>query len=570
MIWKWLKLLRNNRLHFAGAILLAVATIVTGIGLMSTSGYLISRAAQRPMIVDLFMITAAVRFFGISRAVVRYFDRLVSHDLTFKILLYMRSKVYRSIDSMSLAWLMGRRPGDLLARLVTDIEALQNAYLRIVSPVITAVLISFLTILALWFFDPLLALATFFFHVLSGIIVPVISVQMAKGRGKADVNTRAGLKVLLVDKIQGLQDVLWLGRKKSTTDEFSGMQQKLDGIQLKNAGASGILEGLSSLFANTGMFTVLILAIPLVMRGEIPGVMLAMLSLGVLSSFEAMQVLGNSFLQLENSVESSRRLFSLTENQTSEKQIPQSQNFPKNQNLSFRNVSFSYEKEHITLQNINFEIPASSKTAIVGPTGSGKSTLINLILKFWEPQSGEILLGDTNIMNLDDNQLRSIFTLASQDVFIFNRSFRENLLVANPLATEEVMTDKLNSVGLQFLADKLNIETGNQGMKLSGGERQLFSIARSLMKKTPVLILDEPSANLDIDTERRVFDLILERSKDQTLILITHRLLNMEKMDQILVMSKGEIVEQGTHESLVKGDTLYSRMYRQQMELIRD
>lgn len=569
MIWKWMKLLRNYRLHFALALFLAAATVITGIGLMISSGYLISRAAQRPMIVDLFMITAAVRFFGISRAVVRYFDRLVSHDLTFKILLYMRSKVYRSIDSMSMAWLMGRRPGDLLARLVTDIEALQNAYLRIVSPVFTAVLISFLTILALWFFDPLLAIATLFFHALSGILVPVISVQMAKGRGKADVYTRAGLKVFLVDKIQGLQDVLWLGRKKNTIAEFSGMQQELNDIQHKNAGVSGILEGLSSLFTNLGMFAVLVLAIPLVMQGEIPGVMLAMLTLGVLSSFEAMQALGNSFLQFENSVESSRRLFSLTENHTP-KQIPLSQNLPDDHNLSFRNVSFSYEKENITLQNINFDIAAGSKTAIVGPTGSGKSTLINLILKFWEPKSGEILLGDTNIKKLDDSDLRALCTIASQDVFIFNRSFRENLLIANPLATDELITDVLKSVGLEFLVDKLNIETGNQGMKLSGGERQLFSIARSLMKKAHVWILDEPSANLDVNTEQKIFKMILEQSHDQTLIVITHRLINMDQMDQIIVMDRGEIVEQGTHQSLLTKDAFYSKMYRQQMELIRD
>lgn len=570
MIIRWLKLLKNHKLHFAGALFLATATVITGIGLMSSSGYLISRAAQRPMIVDLFMITAAVRFFGISRAVVRYFERLVSHDLTFKILLYLRSKVYRSIDSMSMAWMMGRRPGDLLARLVTDIEALQNAYLRIVSPVITAVLISFLTILALWFFDPLLALSTLFFHTLNGVLVTVISVQLSKGRGKTDIHIRSGLNVFLVDKIQGLQDILWLGKKKNTTDIFNDIQQELDNIQHKNAGISGILEGLSSLFTNLGMFSALILAIPLVMKGEISGVMLAMLTLGVLSSFEAMQSLGNSFLQYEKSVESSVRLFSITGKKTHGQQITLSQNLPDDHNLYFRNVSFSYEKDNITLQNINFEIPAGSKTAIVGPTGSGKSTLTNLILKFWEIQSGEILLGNTNIKELNDRELRTLFTFASQDIFIFNRSIRENLLISNPRATDEEITGVLESVGLKFLTDKLNNETGNQGMKLSGGERQLFSIARCLLKKTPFLILDEPSANLDVHTEQKILKMILERPHGQTLVLITHRLVNMDQMDQIIVMDRGEIVEQGTHKSLLTKDAFYSKMYRQQMELIRD
>lgn len=570
MIWKWMNLLKNYRLHFTLALLLASATILTGIGLMSTSGYLISRAAQRPMIVDLFMITAAVRFFGISRAVVRYFERLVSHDLTFKVLLSMRIRVYRSIDSRSIAWMMGRRPGDLLARLVTDIETLQNAYLRIVSPVITAVLISIITVFTLSFFNPLLALATLFFHILSGIVIPVISVYLAKGRGRADVKIKSGLKVFLVDRLSGLQDLLWLGGKKKTIGEFSGIQRELDSIQHKNAGVSGFLEGLSSLFANLGMFAVLILAIPIVIKGEIPGVMLAMLTLGVLSSFEAMQSMGNAFLQYENSAESSDRIFSLTGNQIQEKQISLSQNLPENYTLTFRDVSFSYKEELITLKNIGFDIPFGSKTAIIGPTGSGKSTLVNLMLKLWEPQSGNILLGNINIRELDDNEFRSLFTVASQETFIFNRSFRENLLIANSLATDKEISGALKSVGLHFLIDKLDIKTGNQGMKLSGGERQLFSIARCLMKKTPFWILDEPSANLDIQTEKKIFDLLLNRSSGQTLILITHRLVNMDRMDKIIVMDRGEIVEQGTHESLLLGDTLYNRMYNRQMELIRD
>ena len=569
MIRKWFMLLRNYKLHFAGSILLATATILAGIGLMSASGYLISRAAQRPMIVDLFMITAAVRFFGISRAVVRYFDRFVSHDLTFKILLFMRTRVYRSIDSMSLAGWMGRRPGDLLARLVTDIEALQNAYLRIVSPAITAVLISLITTLALWSINPVLALAMVSFHALSGIVIPLISVRLARGRGEADVRARAAMKVFLVDRIQGLQDILWLGKKKSTEDELFGMQHELDGIQRKNAGVSGLLEGMSSLLSNAGMFTVMVLAIPILMKGEIPGVMLAMLTLGVLSSFEAMHSLGNSFLQFENSVESSTRLFSLCENKAPEGQSPISNDMPEDFGLSFRNVCFSFEEQQITLQNISFDIPAGSKTAIVGPTGSGKSTLVNLMLKFWEPQGGEILLGGQKLTELDGNKVRSLFSVAPQDIFIFNRSLRENLLIANPQASDEEVSNLLRSVGLEHIADKLGIEAGNQGMKLSGGERQLFSIVRSILKKAPIRVLDEPSANLDVETEKRLFEMITELAQNSTFILITHRLTDMDRMDQIIVMSDGKIVERGKHFELLAGDTLYRRMYEQQMDVIK-
>jgi ATP-binding cassette, subfamily C, bacterial CydC len=248
MIGKWLSLLKQYRWHVAGAILLGVATILAGIGLMSTSGYLISRAAQRPMIVDLFMITAAVRFFGISRAVVRYFERLVSHDLTFKILLSLRTRLYRKLDTLSMHWMTGKRPGDLLASMVSDIETLQNTYLRIISPAVVGTLISLITFVILWMVHPGLALSTLLFLVLGGIGVPVLAVRFARGRGKTDVQTRTGLKVFLVDRIQGLQDLLWLGHKRKSLILFADMQTELDQVQQRNAGSTGLLEGLSQLF----------------------------------------------------------------------------------------------------------------------------------------------------------------------------------------------------------------------------------------------------------------------------------------------------------------------------------
>ncbi len=299
MIRKLLSFAMQHKLQFAGALLLAIATIATGIGLMTSSGYLISRAAQRPMLVDLFMVTAAVRFFGISRAVVRYFERVISHDLTFRILSDMRSLLYRKLDSRSLAWMMGRKSGDLLARLVSDIETLQHVYLRIITPAATAFIISILTCTALWFFDPVLALSTFVFLALGGIAVPLLAIRLSRSEGSNDVVLKSGMKAYLVDRLQGLQELLWLGQKRKTAEDVAGMQQQLNSLHHKNAGISGLLEGLHNLAAHLGMFAVLVLSIPLVLAGNIPGVMLAMLTLGVLSSFEAVQNLGNAFQHIE-------------------------------------------------------------------------------------------------------------------------------------------------------------------------------------------------------------------------------------------------------------------------------
>ncbi|HHN48267.1 MAG TPA: thiol reductant ABC exporter subunit CydC [Bacteroidales bacterium] len=560
MIRRLLQFLKNNKLHSAGALLLGVATILTGIGLMSSSGFLISRAAQRPMLVDLFVVTAAVRFFGISRAVVRYFERVVSHELTFNILSSMRSLLFKKLDSLSLKWLMGRRSGDLLARLVADIDTLQNVYLRIISPSIVAVLITAVTCVALWFFDPVLSLAALFFFIVSGIALPVLAVRMSKGTGKKDVELKAGFKTYLIDRIHGMQELLWLGQKKNTQNEVNMMQAELDAQHHKDAGGTGLLEGLHSLLANLGMFSVLILAVPLVLTGQIPGVMLAMLTLGVLSSFEAVQNLGNAFQQYETSKEASNRFFSVTES----RQVIAEPEKPKHladwDNIGFQRVSFSYETENITLSDVSFEIPRLSKTAIVGPTGSGKSTLVSLLLRFWDPKSGQILIGGTDIRNLEADKLRSLFAVVSQDAYIFNRTLRENLLIAKPTASDDELVEVLTKVGLNAFASDLNLNLGNFGTRLSGGERRLVALARALLKDAPIWIFDEPTANLDVKTERKILDAIRATTGQRTMIMITHRLVDMDKMDQIIVMNRGQIVEKGSHAKLLDGQSFYAKM----------
>lgn len=573
MISRLLSYISDHRWQFTLTLLLAAGTILAGIGLMSTSGYLISRAAQRPMIVDLFMVTAGVRFFGISRAVVRYFERVVSHDLTFKILHSMRVDLYRKFDSFSQKWLMGRRSGDLLSGIVSDIETLQNVYLRIISPVIVAAVISILTFAGLAFFDIIIAVTALGFLVFNGVAVPYLSLKLARGRGKKDITTRTQVKIFLVDRLQGLQDLLWMGRKKDTLHEFDSLQNKLDDIETRNAGTSGITEGLNTLLSHLAMFTVLILAIPLVINGDIKGVWLAALALGVLSSFEAVQGLANAFIQFENSQEASERVFSMAE---SGKYLVVSENqnqieVPQGKfQIGFRNVSFSYNTENITLNDISFDITAGSRTAVVGPTGSGKSTLLNLLLAFWKPDQGQILANDKSIYELDIEQLRKKFGVMSQDAYIFNRSLRENLLIANPDATDDQLRAVLHKVGLGEFAVNLDIQPGTQGMRFSGGERQLIALARVFLKESDFWIFDELTAHMDVGTERKVLDTIWSNLGDKSLLMITHRLVTMEKMDQIIVMDKGRIAEAGTHSELMQEKSLYARMFELQNQLIRD
>ncbi len=561
-LWLYMK---GHKLQFAGAIALAIATIATGIGLLSTSGYLISRAAQRPMLVDLFIVTAAVRFFGISRAVVRYTERLVSHDLVFRILSEMRSQLYRKLDSLSQVWMMGRKSGDLLASLVGNIDLLQNAFLRVLSPALAAFVISFLTFTGLWFFDPGLAIVTLLFLALGGIAVPLLAIRLAKGMGSKDIGLKSEMKSYFVDRLMGLQDLIWLGQKQKTAEEVTGLQRQIDTIHRSNAGLTGMVEGLHILVTYMGMFAVLVLAIPLVMADQIPGVMLAMLTLGVLSSFEAVQNLGNGFLHLEDYQESAARIQAITESSLEDTDPPATRKTSSKSDLSFRHVSFSYESESIYLRDINFTVRQQSKTAIVGPTGSGKSTLVSLMLRFWDPQAGKILLQDSDIRHYNVEELRSFFSVVSQDAYIFNRSLRENLLLADPSATDQQLREVLEKTGLGSFSENLDINPGSFGTRLSGGERRLMALARALLKDAPIWILDEPTANLDVNTERNILDIIRAATRERTVIMVTHRLLDMEKMDQVLVMHSGRIIGEGTHSQLLKGNSYYSTMMEYQI-----
>ncbi len=483
----------------------------------------------------------------------------------------MRMSLYREIDSFSQKWFLSRRPGDLLSGVTSDIETLQNVFLRIVSPVIVAFIIGALTFWGLTFFDVKLALVTLLFFILNGIVSPLFIAWLVRGRGKKEVQTRSKLKVFLVDRLQGMQDLSWMGQQKNTRTQFNQMQTELDQIQQRNAGITGLAESLNNLLSHMAMFFVLIMAIPLVINGEIKGVVLAALTLGVLSSFEAFQGLANAFIQYENSDEAARRLFSITEkdrntSDTTAKSDKTLQHIPES--ISFENVSFSYDGETPTLKDVSFSILTGSCTAIVGPTGSGKSTLLNLLLRFWLPNSGEIKAGEYNINQLDITKYRSIFGVVSQDNWIFNRSLRENLLLARPEATDEDLQESLIRVGLEHFAHDLNMEPGTQGMRFSGGERQLLVLARAWLTQSDIWIFDEATAHLDVNTERKILDTLWALKGNKTLLMVTHRLVDMEKMDAILVMDKGKLVERGTHLELLTLNKIYSKMYEQQNQVI--
>ena len=576
MIRRMMTWAKHHRWSFVASLLLTVATVVAGMGLMGTSGYLISRAAQRPLITDLFMVTAAVRFFGISRAVVRYFERLLSHDLTFRILGTIRTTLYRALDARPLSWMMGQRPGDLLGRLVADVETLQNAYLRIIIPAMAALLIMSISTFLLWLVNPLMALVALAFLLGSGLAIPLLAVSMARGSGQAETATRAAMKVFLVDKIQGMQDVLWLGQEGAMRRQFADQQKQIDRLQRQHAGRSGLLEGINTILSHSGAVATLLLAIPMVLSGELKGVMLATLTLAVLSSFEAVQGLGHAFLQYGHAAASAKRVFSISEahaesgvgdkpvtdtshgvaairngrSEASEQRhvaVRQDVQADKagslsgghpNYDIVFDHVSFAYEPGATVISDLSLKIPEGTKLAIIGPTGSGKTTIASLLLRFWDVDQGNISLGGIDIRSWDIDVLRSSISVLSQDAYIFQRSLRDNLLLARLDASDDELAGVLESLGLGGFSGLLDMIPGSHGMRLSGGERQLRALARALLNDAPIFLFDEATAHLDVATEKRVLDTIFRTVKSRTQIMITHREAVAGRMAAVFSMNR--------------------------------
>jgi ATP-binding cassette, subfamily C, bacterial CydC len=546
-------------------VLLGVATVASNVGLLATAVYVISAAAVVPFLAMLTIPVYLVRLFSVSRAASRYAERLVSHDVTFRLLAELRTRFYTRLAPLAPARLLKYHSGDLLSRIVKDVEELQNVYLRSFSPVAVALAVCALAALVLYTFDPTMALVAVGFLAATGIGVPVLVRTLSKGLGRRQLRLRAELDARIVDDVQGVQDVLAFGREGGERHEVAVLNGKLGRVQRRMALVTGLHNALGDLMMNLALVAVLIIGIPLVTAGEMEGVFLAFIALVVLGSFEAVAPLGAAFQVLGRSVAAGERLFELTDPVPRVTDPPEPLLPPKEDTLVLDRVCFRYEENgQPALRDVSFVLRPGSRVAVIGPSGSGKSTLVGLILRFWDPDSGEVRLGGRDVRCCAQEDLRSRIGVVSQDAHVFNDTLRNNLLLADSEADDVALHRAIAEAHLAELVERLpgglDGHVGEQGQRLSGGERQRLAVARALLKDAPVLLLDEATANLDTVTERELLGTIRMLMRGRTTLQFTHRLVEMETMDEILVLDEGRVVERGTHKELVQRDGLYRRM----------
>jgi thiol reductant ABC exporter CydC subunit len=558
--WRLLKLIAPYQKWVALGVLLSFLTIGSSVGLMALSAYLISKAAIVTEVAEIALAITAVRVFAIARAAFRYLERYATHTATFRILTRLRVWFFAAIEPLAPARLISYRGGDLLARSVGDIETLENFYVRVVVPPITAVLVTILACLIMGAFNPVLALALLVFLGLTGVILPLASRWLSRQPAADLITTRAELNAVLVDEIQGIADLLLFDQAQQFQYRALALSRDLNRVQERLALLRGVSNGLTALFISLAGLTVLMLGIPLVNAGQIDGVYLALLPLTAIASFEAVQPLSLALQQLEANLAAGRRLFELIDAPPEVHEPEQPAALDADYGLEIRRLSFGYVPDEApVLNDVTLSIPARSRVVIMGPSGSGKSTLVNLLLRFWEYRAGEICLGGHDLREYRADEVRQLLGVVAQQVYLFNATVEDNLLLANPDATLEQIQAACQLAQLHEFIETLPqgyaTLIGENGLQLSGGERQRLAIARVILKNAPVLIFDEATANLDALTEQNLLQALEPFMADRTVIFIAHRLPRVAGIDQIIELENGRVLRRG---GLSACDTKYS------------
>jgi len=575
VVRRLLAFLAPFRVEVALAALLGVATVGAGVGLMATSSWLISAAALHPLEATLAVAIVGVRFFGLSRGVFRYLERYVSHNVTFRLLARLRVWAYNAIEPLAPSQLQAFRSGDTLTRMVADVETLQHLYVRVIAPPVVALLTSAGLFVFLAAFDLRVAVVAVGALLLCGLGIPLVSRWLAHEPERQAVALRAELTAATVDTTQGMAELLAFGQEERQQERLAALTTALTRAQRRVARVTGLSAALLSLGTNVTALLTLLVAIPLVSAGRLEGVWLATLTLMVVAAFEAIAPLPEAGRHLEGASAAGERLFSLTDTAPDTQPPAQPQPMPTEMTLAVERVSFRYAPgEPLALDDVSLTLRPGEMVAVVGPSGAGKSTLAALLERFAEPDSGRITLGGVDVRDLAPDDVRSRMSVVSQRTRLFNTTVRQNLLIARPEATEEQMiaAARLAQAHEMILALPQGYDTliGEQGARLSGGERQRLAIARAALRDAPILILDEPTANLDTAGERAVLAALAEFTRERATLLITHRLVGLGAAHEIITLREGRVVERGTEAELLARDGVYRSLRDAQRHALRD
>jgi ATP-binding cassette, subfamily C, bacterial CydC len=542
-LWRLFRLAEISRPHAAIAVVLGALAVAFAVGLMTTAGYLISRAAEHPPILALTTTIVLVRFFGLARPLARYLERLASHDLALRALVRVRSRFYERIEPLAPAELDSYRRGDLLTRMVRDVDELQGLYVRGVGPPLVACAVGAVSIGITAAVLPSAAVVLGAGLVVAGVVVPAIALRMGRASsGQAAIRGR--LTADLVELLRGAPELVAYGRHEEALEAIRKTDRELARIARRDALTGGLTDGL--VVAVSGLTTVGVLAVAVAAHdtGALDRVLVATVAFLALSSFEAVAALPTAARELSVSLASGRRVLDLIDQVPTVQDPPDAATFDPRDGVvvALEGVTARYRAhEPVVFEGVDLRIDPGRRVALVGPSGAGKSTVVSLLLRFLDSERGRVTVGGRDVRELRQEDVRRTFAVAGQDAHVFDSTIRENLRLARPEATDAELLAALGRARIadwvSSMPDGLDTLVGEDGMQLSGGQRQRLVLARALLADAPVLILDEPTAHLDPPTARELMADVLDETRDRSVLLITHRPEGLDLVDEVVALT---------------------------------
>ena len=532
--------------------LLGVIAIGSNVALMGLSAYLISKAAIATSVAELALAVTGVRVLAISRAGFRYLERYTTHRAMFRILTTIRAWFYAAVEPLAPARLVHVRSGDLMTRLVNDVDAMEEFYVRVLVPPFVAAVVVTITSAIYGLFDALMGVLLLAFLLLTGVVLPLASRWLSREPARMVATLRGDTGALIVDGLQGAADLVALDADAHHRQRLLARAGEMDAARRRLGVIEGVSDALGGLFAALAGLCILVLAIPLVNAGEVEGVFLAALPLAAIAAFEAVQPLSRSLQLLDTTRASARRLFEIvdtpppvTDPVSSLRQVERDAatlpmaTGPTPPALDIRSLSFRYAPDEAwVLRDVDLHIGAGERVALVGPSGSGKSTLLALLLRFWDYEQGSLCVAGRELREMGQDDIRAGLAVVPQDVHLFDATIRDNLAVADGNASDAEMEAACRIAQLHetIVALPAGYDTvvGENGVRLSGGERRRLAIARAILKGAPIMVLDEATADLDATTQASLWTALDPWLAGRTVLVMAHEPPNGARVGRVV------------------------------------
>ena len=564
----FIRLIESLRVYpgrLLASIAAGVASIASSIGLLTVSAYLISSAALHPPLLDLTLAIVGVRFFGIARAVFRYLERLVSHDLSLHLLADLRSRIARAIHRLGPAGVASFRAGDLVGRVLEDVDEIQHVFVRVIAPPLIAIVVALLTLLLALLWLPASVPTILIPLLAAGFLVPWVTESAGSASGRAVSGERGRLIGRTVETIEGAQAIVALGEEDRMLASVDEATIGVAAAERRTAWLHGFGDAMILVLVGAALVGTLWVSAAAVNRGSLDGVMVAVLAMLAITPFEAVAPLPSAFERLGRSLGAADRLFEVNDAESPTSTPEQPVPIPPNATLNVQGAVVIAPGGDRILGPIDLAVRPGARIGIVGETGAGKTTLAHVMCRFRDPDEGVVSLGGVDLRETDPDGLRAVVGYEDDRAFLFRGSIAGNVRIGDPEASNDDVRAVLDRVGFGQWGDErpdaLDFDVGEGGEAVSGGQRRRLALARALLAEFPILVVDEPISGLDPVTAEAVMDDLLDAANDRALVLITHRPVGLDRMDEIIVMKDGEIQARGTHEELLETSDRYRGMW---------